>query len=452
MGDAVIGAAGRRIVVHDYAGHPFQIELSRELAGRGYLVDHQYCASYVSGHGDMQRHPADSPRLTVTPIRLRRPFERYKPWLRVRQEIEYSLKAYRAIVRAHPDVVVLCNVPLMANVLMAALLLLRRVPYVFWHQDVSSEAVKEALQQRLPSPMGRLIGALAELLERQIARRSRAVVAITEEFVGKYREWRLPKNAYTVISNWAQPDRFSPQPADRTWLGGLPDRPHLLLYAGTLGLKHDPGLLLELARSPHLSDCTVAVVSEGRGREWLEDRLGTVPDGRLVLRDFVPFEQLPGVLASADVLISILEPAASRFSVPSKVLTYLCVGSPVLAVMDPGNAAARMISDSGAGIVLSHSEADRAPAVVRHLLDDPARRERMGAAARALAEQTFDITEIADRFEEVILAATSGVEGPSPVVRKVRLLSGHGRRSGGGGLDGCRPAVPHEPRAQHDDD
>ena len=34
-----------KIIVHDYAGHPFQVQLSRRLASRGHEVLHLYCAS-----------------------------------------------------------------------------------------------------------------------------------------------------------------------------------------------------------------------------------------------------------------------------------------------------------------------------------------------------------------------------------------------------------------------
>ncbi len=62
----------------------------------------------------------------------------------------------------------------------------------------------------------------------------------------------------------------------------------------------------------------------GSGASWLEDwktRRGTGADN-LVPSDFQPYGDLP----AADVLVAILEPEASRFSVPSKVLTYLCSG------------------------------------------------------------------------------------------------------------------------------
>ena len=42
-----------RILVHDYSGHPFQAQLSRELARRGHDVVHSTCTAYVSGKGNL---------------------------------------------------------------------------------------------------------------------------------------------------------------------------------------------------------------------------------------------------------------------------------------------------------------------------------------------------------------------------------------------------------------
>ena len=44
-----------RILVHDYAGHPFQVQLSRELARRGHDVLHLYCSSTHTPRGDLAR-------------------------------------------------------------------------------------------------------------------------------------------------------------------------------------------------------------------------------------------------------------------------------------------------------------------------------------------------------------------------------------------------------------
>jgi len=346
--------------------------------------------------------------LTITEVVLRRPFARYRAGRRALQEVEYAVKAFRAIRRVRPDIAVLCNIPLLANFLLVLLLDFRRVPYVFWHQDIYSEAIRDEALKRFPRPIGHLIGAAAEGLEKYILRRSRRVVAITDAFRDKYTEWGIADEAYEVIPNWAQVEQFANVSGGREWLDGEHVRRNIVLYSGTLGAKHDPGLLLGMATSKKLEDCTVLVVSEGKGREWLADRQGAVQEGRLVLRDYVPFQKLPTVLASADVLISILEPAASRFSVPSKVLTYLSAGRPVLAVMDADNAAAKLLTEHGAGLVMRHDEAQRLETALRGLLDDPSRMAEMGRSARRLAERLFDIEKITSQFEDVIGSALAG--------------------------------------------
>jgi glycosyltransferase involved in cell wall biosynthesis len=258
---------------------------------------------------------------------------------------------------------------------------------------------------------------------------ARHVVAIADAFTDVYQHWNVDEGRYTVIPNWAVLDDLPVVKPERpsTSDGGR----HRLLYAGTLGLKHDPQLLLDVATAPQLDDTTVVVVSEGKGRDWLERRTGEVPDGRLELRDYVPFAEMPTLLGSADVLLCVLEPAASRFSVPSKVLTYICAGRPVVAVMDPANAVAAMLRTHDAGVVVSHADAATLPRVLRSLLDDEPRRTSLGRRARALAEDAFDSAAVADRFEAVLDEALSAGDRIGRGVRTRRPWGHRARNSAG---------------------
>ena len=47
-----------KLVVHDFAGHPGQLQLSRELARRGHVVEHHYCQSVATGQGATVRRSA----------------------------------------------------------------------------------------------------------------------------------------------------------------------------------------------------------------------------------------------------------------------------------------------------------------------------------------------------------------------------------------------------------
>ena len=116
-------------------------------------------------------------------------------------------------------------------------------------------------------------------------------------------------------------------------------------------MKHDPGLLLDVAAATREDfDVVVVVVSQGPGREWLERERSTVEN--LVLLDYQPYDVLPEVLASGDVLITLLEPDAGQFSVPSKILSNLCAGRPQVVAVPAENLGARTVERSGGGVVV----------------------------------------------------------------------------------------------------
>jgi glycosyltransferase involved in cell wall biosynthesis len=98
----------------------------------------------------------------------------------------------------------------------------------------------------------------------------------------------------------------------------------------------------------------------------------------------------------------VLEPDAHAFSVPSKVLTYLAAGRPILAAMPRDNLASRIVESSGAGRVVDPGDLPALVAAARDLAGDRAARNAAGSAARAYAERAFDIEVKADRFEAVI--------------------------------------------------
>ncbi len=399
-----------QIVVHDYSGHPFQLQLSRALARRGHDVRHQYCVSYTTGKGAVTKSASDPAGFDVEPLAMKGEFARYSPLRRVLQEVQYGVALQRNLKARRPDVVVMCNIPLIAHALAALGTHRAGVPMVFWQQDVYSHAINSAARRALGPVIGGSVGWLADRIERWIARSSAHVVAISEDFRDVLRRWDLPNVAVTVIPNWAALPEMPERPRDNAWA-----RAHdlvgrdVILYSGTLGLKHDPRVFSVLASSlqRHRPEARVVVVSEGQGRDWLErERIDRRLDN-LVLLDYQPYDVLPDVLASADVLVTVLEPDASRYSVPSKVLNYLCAGRAVLGIMPAGNGAASTLVQSGAGKVAPPGDDAAAVDAMLALLEDPDERRRMGAAGRRYAEANFDVEKIAGAFDAILASASN---------------------------------------------
>jgi colanic acid biosynthesis glycosyl transferase WcaI len=389
-----------RLLVHDFAGHPYAPQLSRTLAARGHEVVHGYCGGVATGQGDLAPKPGDPPGLRFVDVSSE-PFERYSPIGRLRSEARYG-RRLAALARAEaPDAIVSANCPLVAQAQLwraAASIGARRV---YWLQDFLGRGTRAVLAAR-SRLLGATFGAGWEALEATLLRRSDHVIVITDAFVDELARRRVSAPA-TVIQNWTPLDEVPVREKQSAWSRalGLDDRP-VALYAGTLGHKHDPEHLVALARRLESTGAAVVVATEGLGREHLETRRRELGLECLVLMDYVPWEVVPDMLGAADVVLTLLEPDAGTFSAPSKVLTYLAAGRPIVGAMPSENLAAVTIERAGAGLVVAPGDHQGFASAVAGLLDDPGRATAMGRAGRAHAEEHFDVGRIADRFLDVV--------------------------------------------------
>ncbi|MFF8909486.1 glycosyltransferase family 4 protein [Streptomyces olivaceoviridis] len=395
-----------RILVHDYSGHPFQAQLSRELARRGHQVVHSTCTAYVSGKGDLAAPAAGLRFATIGDgVRLRK--EAY--FRRLGQETRLGLELARQVRREQPDVALLSNLPIPVLVVTAAVLKRLRIPWVLWHQDVTAVALKSFAAADVAKSMG-LAAKVFGAGEKWSARQAAAVVAIADSFVRVHERWGTAGKV-TVIPNWAPLDEIVPVARANGWSAehGLHDV-RTVLYSGTLGLKHNPALLVRLAERlrEQGSPVRLVVVNDGPAVPVLRDA-AAARGVDLTLLPFQPYERLPEVLGTGDVLVVLLGPEAGQFSVPSKTLSYLCAGRPVLGLMPAGNLAARLLRQAGSAVFAPEESAlEGAATWVREVLSDPARAERLGKESRALAEREFALEGCASRFEDILHSVSAG--------------------------------------------
>lgn len=414
-----------RILVNDCSGHAFTAQLSRELANRGHRVLHVYCSSFLSPRGALKRLTDDPIELEIRDLPLDRPFERfsysgYSYARRIRQEVAYGKLVGKSASSFGADVVLSSNAPLFAQLRTAVGCRLRGTAFVLWLQDFYSVPMREEAARRL-GRAGRVVGRVFDRAEQALAHLSTGIVTISEDFEPKLAEWDVDPSKVVTIRNWASIERLPTTGKENAWSRehDLGDRP-VLLYSGTLGLKHNPGLLWRLAK--HLDavhpESRLVVASEGTGMDWLKAQAAQSPLDQLVLLPYQPFERYAEVLASADVLIGILEAGAGSYAVPSKILSYLCAGRPILAAMPQENLASRTIVDSGGGVVVPPGNEDEFLRRANELLLDTSLRRDLGRNARQYAEEHFDVSKVADRFLERLDAALRSSRA-APIRRRI---------------------------------
>lgn len=394
-----------KVLVHDYPGYAFPVQLSRQLAKQGHKVKHLYAGYNNTPRGALSRKLEDPQNLSIHPIYIQEPLDKYNFVKRWRQEREYGELLAGNILDFSADVLISANTPLDAQ--RAAQRAARKTgtSFVFWIQDVIGVASHKILRKRLPI-VGALIGRYYMAVEKNLLQNSDHVIAITDDFLSLLREWQVAEEGISVIPNWSTLDDLPTSPKSNPWAvrHGLDDK-FCFMYTGTIGLKHNPEALLQLAmRYRENENVRVVVISDGPGANWLAEQKKHQDLLNLMLFPYQPYEQLPDVMGAADVLIALLEPDAGVFSVPSKVLSYFCAQRPVLAAISDENLAARLIVEQDAGLVVPPNDVEAFLIAAQSLVQNPEMRAAHGHHARAYAERHFDIQKIGDQFENILKA------------------------------------------------
>jgi colanic acid biosynthesis glycosyl transferase WcaI len=396
-------SASLRIFLHDYTGHPPQVHIARELARRGHRVLYAYAAMIETPRGNLARRPDDPPGLDIVGIGINRAFQKHSYFKRQLQEIAYGRAAMRLVDAFEPDIVIASDTPLFPLNDLRRLARRRSAVFVFWMMDVYGLAVRDGLRKKLPL-LGGWIGYFYIVFEKFLVQRSDRIVAISEGFRDVLKDWGARPERVDTLPLWAPLEELPVRDKDNQWSRkrGLSATKNIV-YAGTLGLKHDPQHLVTLAqRLAGRSDARVIVISEGLGANFLREQKQILNLTNLKILPYQPFSDLPDVFGSADVLLALLEPEAGVFSVPGKVLSHLCAGRPQVGLIPRENRATQVINESGGGIAIDNRNSDDFVDAVVQLVESPEECARLGRNARAYAEREFDITRIGEVFERII--------------------------------------------------
>jgi glycosyltransferase involved in cell wall biosynthesis len=178
-----------------------------------------------------------------------------------------------------------------------------------------------------------------------VARQADAIVAAAEAIAAETRGLN-PAGRVVTIANGCDFDDFAGLEYRRT-------NRFRLTHAGSFFGKRDPKPFLRALAESGLDDVTVRFVGDFRpaDRAFVES-LGLAD--RVELIDYVPRRESLRLQRDSDVLLLLIPDAGGRGRgvLSGKVFEYLAAGRPVLAVVPEDGAAAELVRETGAGIVV----------------------------------------------------------------------------------------------------
>jgi len=131
-------------------------------------------------------------------------------------------------------------------------------------------------------------------------------------------------------------------------------------------------------------------LGEGHGRADLEGKAGDLLGKRIFFHGYLPLEQAAQMVQTADFSLVTLLPDIIRYAYPSKTMTCLAEGSPLLVMVEETSELAAMVCDRQVGLSAPQDDPAALAKVLRQAVALSAEaRQAMQANAKALAEEKF---------------------------------------------------------------
>ena len=241
---------------------------------------------------------------------------------------------------------------------------------------------------------------LSKFLEHQLYRLAWLVSGQSDGIIRHIRE-RIPQLRTQLFSNGSNCDVFHPDRRSeraRAMLG--PETDCIVLYAGLHGLAQGLDQVLDVAeRLKHNKNLRFILVGDGPEKAELEDRARTKELTNILFRDAVPAEEVPELLASADVVLVPLKTYIPG-AVPSKLYEGMASSRPIIFV-GKGDAA-ELVTRHQVGLVVSPGDITGLAQALELLSEDKNLQEHFGKNGRKLAECQFNRHVISAKFVEFL--------------------------------------------------
>ena len=272
---------------------------------------------------------------------------------RFRESISFGLACRRFIKEHHSEYDYIYNASwqLFGYYIVAKTAVRFGIPYMIPIQDIYPETLFTG--KRYPKIIVKLATAILKPLDCYYQRHAHRVRTITEEMRDYLSETRrVPKEQYLIVNNWQENDHFTyndPQESNIVTFA----------YVGSVNNHSNTEFVIESFLRAGLENSRMIIY--GKGNKW-EDCVALVKRHHAeerVLFDAVAREEVPRVQSEADVLVLALPKENARFSLPSKITSYMLSGRPILASVDEESASTRYIMGAKAGIAVPPDNATK---------------------------------------------------------------------------------------------
>jgi colanic acid biosynthesis glycosyl transferase WcaI len=274
---------------------------------------------------------------------------------------------------------------------------IHRRPYIIILTDLASDAaiatgiLKDGLAVRL-----------ARAIEAFAYRKADAVVCICNGFVEKLTARGIAPERLRLIPLWGDTEEIYSIPGATEFrrANQLTEKQFLIMHTGNMGKKQD---LMNVVRAAELSrditDLVWVLVGQGEERSAIEEAISQRQLKNIVLLPLQPAEGMAEMYSAADVLLLHQKAAVVDSVIPSKLLTYMAAGRPVLAAVSDRSETARYVERAKCGLIIHSEDPEALVQAALSLRAEPTFRQKLGSNGRAYVEQHFTKEKVLQEYD-----------------------------------------------------
>lgn len=311
-----------------------------------------------------------------------------------------------------PDIILLTVPPLLVTLPATLLGWLYNCPVVLNVQDILPEA---AIRVGLIKNKW-MIRAL-EALEKFAYRSVHTISVIADGFVENLLNKGVPSQKIVCIPNWVNVNFIRPLPKENNAFRTAYqlDGKFIVLYSGNIALTQGLETVIKAAASlSYIPEIVFAIAGEQQALQTLQKYCQIYKADNVLLLPLVTREELPEMLAAADVGLVVQKRNVISFNMPSKIPLLLSSGRPIVASVPASGTAARAVRKSHGGLVVAPESPKALADAVLELYNNPTKAAKLGHQGREFAIERYSfeqaLTEYEALFTEVV---TSSETAPS---------------------------------------
>lgn len=206
-----------------------------------------------------------------------------------------------------------------------------------------------------------------------------------------------------VIENWIDNNLITPgsKTNEFSMENQLTDK-FVVSFAGTLGFAQDIEIIIKTANElKDYNEIVFVIVGDGVKKSESQALIEKYNLKNIVMLPTVSKEKYPLVLHSSDISLATLHKNVKTPTIPSKILSIMSAGIPIIASMNLNGDAPKLIEKANAGYAVPAGDYKSMAEKILLLFKSKELKEELGKNGRRYIEEYLSVRTAADKYEKL---------------------------------------------------